>query len=226
MDDEPHGTKLALILAAGELFAERGFDGTSIRAIAEKADANIAAISYHFGGKQELHLAALLYATSHGTGKNIPETLGNLERFETPHQMAEAIRELVHITFADLLSDVRPPWRTHVLLRAMLDESPSIATIVERTFRPDVDALMAFARHARPALSDEQARCWAFSFMGQASFYMLCGPPILAYLGTHEYSREFLDATVESVTHSLAAALNLPDAEPTTTRQPTEGVHE
>ena len=162
MDDEPHGTKLALILAAGELFAEHGFDGTSIRAIAEKADANIAAISYHFGGKQELHLAALLYAVHHGVMKSIPQAVGNLERFETPHQMTEAIRELVHIIFADLLSDVRPLWRTHLLLRAMLDESPAIATIVERTFRPDVDALMAFAKHARPDLSDEQARCWAF----------------------------------------------------------------
>ena len=37
--------------AAVALFAERGYDGTSIRAIVSKARVNQAAINYHFKGK-------------------------------------------------------------------------------------------------------------------------------------------------------------------------------
>ena len=40
--------------AAEGLFAEKGFDGTSVRDIAEEAGVNIAMISYYFGSKEKL----------------------------------------------------------------------------------------------------------------------------------------------------------------------------
>jgi len=45
--------------AAGRLFAERGYDGTSIRAIVAKARVNQAAINYHFDGKDGLYREVL-----------------------------------------------------------------------------------------------------------------------------------------------------------------------
>lgn len=48
-------TKKEHILAASEeLFAEFGYDATSIRMIAKKADINIAMVSYYFGSKEML----------------------------------------------------------------------------------------------------------------------------------------------------------------------------
>ena len=43
-----------LMEAALELFAEKGFDGTSVRYIAQAADANVAMVSYYFGSKEKL----------------------------------------------------------------------------------------------------------------------------------------------------------------------------
>ena len=52
--------KRAHILAvAEELFAESGFDGTSVRDIAQLANVNLAMISYYFGSKEKL-LEALI----------------------------------------------------------------------------------------------------------------------------------------------------------------------
>ncbi len=48
-------TREALMSAATELFAERGFDGTRVDKIAETAGVNKAMISYHFGGKKRLY---------------------------------------------------------------------------------------------------------------------------------------------------------------------------
>lgn len=40
-----------------ELFCQNGFDGTSIRDITTKANCNVSAVNYHFGGKENLYLA-------------------------------------------------------------------------------------------------------------------------------------------------------------------------
>ena len=48
--------------AAGEIFAERGFDGTTVRDICQRAGANIAAVNYYFGDKQRLYVEAVVQA--------------------------------------------------------------------------------------------------------------------------------------------------------------------
>ncbi|GLY93868.1 TetR/AcrR family transcriptional regulator [Actinoplanes sp. NBRC 103695] len=55
----PPSTRVQLLDAAEHLFAERGFRGTSVRAITDRAGANLAAVGYHFGSKAEL-LAAVI----------------------------------------------------------------------------------------------------------------------------------------------------------------------
>jgi len=47
-------TKDKILAAAKELFAQKGFDGTSTREIVNAAGVNISLISYHFGGKENL----------------------------------------------------------------------------------------------------------------------------------------------------------------------------
>jgi AcrR family transcriptional regulator len=62
-------TRDRILKAAERLFAERGYDATSIRTIVAKAGVNQAAINYHFGGKDGLYRevlrAALRALTEH-----------------------------------------------------------------------------------------------------------------------------------------------------------------
>jgi len=46
--------QIHILQMAEKLFAENGFDGTSIRDIAKEANVNIAMISYYFGSKEKL----------------------------------------------------------------------------------------------------------------------------------------------------------------------------
>lgn len=50
-------TRMALMMAGVRLFGAKGFEATSTREIAALANANIASIAYHFGGKDGLRLA-------------------------------------------------------------------------------------------------------------------------------------------------------------------------
>jgi len=58
---EPAETRRRLLDAAERLFAERGFEGTSLRALTQAAGTSVSAAHYHFGSKQAL-LAATLHA--------------------------------------------------------------------------------------------------------------------------------------------------------------------
>lgn len=57
-------TPEALVKAALELFAQQGYDGTSVRAITRRAGANLGAITYHFGSKEALYHAVLVAANA------------------------------------------------------------------------------------------------------------------------------------------------------------------
>lgn len=52
-------TRDRILKAAERLFAERGYDATSVRAIVSRARVNQAAINYHFDGKEGLYREVL-----------------------------------------------------------------------------------------------------------------------------------------------------------------------
>ena len=54
MITEFNDKQLNILSTAERLFAENGFDGTSIRDIAKEAGVNIAMISYYFGSKEKM----------------------------------------------------------------------------------------------------------------------------------------------------------------------------
>lgn len=56
--------QLEILQVAERLFAEDGFDGTSIRQIAKEAKVNIAMISYYFGSKEKLLETLIVHRTS------------------------------------------------------------------------------------------------------------------------------------------------------------------
>lgn len=53
--NDPADTAGALIRAARTIFATSGYQGASVREITAAADANLGAITYHFGSKRELY---------------------------------------------------------------------------------------------------------------------------------------------------------------------------
>ncbi len=101
-------TRYSLLSAAAELFAARGFDGTTVDEIARRAGANKAMVSYHFGGKAGIYEEILATTFAHAAGEvqaildeGLPagETLGRFTRAflrlvaERPHFPAIMLRE-------------------------------------------------------------------------------------------------------------------------------------
>jgi AcrR family transcriptional regulator len=105
------GTREALLSAGAELFAERGYDGVPVAAIAGRAGVNKAMISYHFGGKRKLYLAIVTATFTEivagverlaGSSRPAPDVLrelvsmvGEMATRRYPHFCAMMLREVV-----------------------------------------------------------------------------------------------------------------------------------
>src|SRR5215469_9187736 len=57
-----------ILVIAERLFGEKGFDGTSVRDIAQAAGVNLAMISYYFGSKEKLLEALVAYRSDYVFG--------------------------------------------------------------------------------------------------------------------------------------------------------------
>ncbi len=55
MSKQDDSSRDRIVAAAIPLFAERGFEGTSVRDITAAANCGVAAVNYHFGGKEKLY---------------------------------------------------------------------------------------------------------------------------------------------------------------------------
>lgn len=87
---ELNSKQVKIIETAEKLFADRGYDGTSVRNIAEEAGINVAMISYYFGSKEKL-LEALFSYRAEGTTQKLVSMLTNkvLNPLEKVNMMIE-----------------------------------------------------------------------------------------------------------------------------------------
>jgi AcrR family transcriptional regulator len=79
LPERSRATKQRLLDAAEQLFAERGFEGTSLRAVTQAAGASVSAANYHFGSKESLLRATLLRRVEPVNRRRL-ERLDELER--------------------------------------------------------------------------------------------------------------------------------------------------
>jgi len=104
-------TRTRLLRTSLSIFAHRDFDAVSVREIVERAGANIAAISYHFGGKQGLYLGtAEFLADSLQTvlGPTLAQIRAGAENADpktASRLLDEMIQRLVHNLTMDRLGD-------------------------------------------------------------------------------------------------------------------------
>lgn len=63
-EDNASETKIKIFEASAQLFALKGFEGASMRAIAKEADVNLALINYHFQDKHQLFLSVIEHGIS------------------------------------------------------------------------------------------------------------------------------------------------------------------
>jgi AcrR family transcriptional regulator len=211
VENDLSGTKLSLILAAGELFAEKGYDGVGIRAIADRAGANIAAVNYHFGNKEQLYREVLRFVMRDVEEARTEDFLERAEACESPQEFADLLGEMVHARFAAYFSPRQPLWHGRLVIRSFLEPSPTLQRVVKEDLTPDQEALRSVIRLAQPELDEQEVELYAYSVAAEVAFYIFARNPILMSRDQSDYERGFLLAAARHVARMLTVSLGLPE---------------
>jgi len=125
-------TKTRVFDAAEKVFAERGFDGATIRDIAAEAGEPVGTIHHHGGGKE-----ALFHQVAARRAETLAELrLTTLEAVTSqPDHLLEEILSAFVRPFFDLARD-DPRWQHYARLVAFVSADPRWAKISETCFDP------------------------------------------------------------------------------------------
>lgn len=201
--DEAATTKSRLLAAAGEEFAEKGYDAASIRKICDRVDANCAAVNYHFGSKEQLYLEALLEAHRCGTEMLPSEALSQ----GTP---AEKLRRFIHHFLKNVVAIGRPrAWHHALMLREMIQPTVALEVLVREAIRPKFERLLGILREACPGADERRLNALAFSIIGQCLHYRTCSPVNCRLVGEQAFQALDLDYLTDHISGFCLAALGL-----------------
>jgi len=89
MENDLNDKQIQILEVAEKLFAEKGFDGTSIRDISKEAKINVAMVSYYFGSKEKLLESLVLFKTSGLKEQLVHLIEENLEPVEKINKLIE-----------------------------------------------------------------------------------------------------------------------------------------
>jgi AcrR family transcriptional regulator len=200
-------TRERLMRAAIEVFAERGYEAATIREICRRAQANVAAVHYHFGDKKSLYTA-------------IFDTVFSLlrERRTGFLPAAAPAQERLRVYILSLFEEIfycdgdaaRCTQLSAIYLAEMANPTELLDGIVARYMRRDAEELYAIvaALLAADAASDEVIDC-AASVVGQVLYYYHAQPIIRRLHPTRASVEERLPTLADHVWRfSLAGILS------------------
>jgi AcrR family transcriptional regulator len=136
-EDDP-STREKLLEAAGQVFAEKGFDRATGKEICERAGTNTAAVNYYFGGMEGLYAAVLWEAHSRMV------TFEALSTAIAGKADAKAkLEAVIGLVVQALTGPASSSWVLRVLGREVVAPSPAVDTLREKEFLPKTRILRA-----------------------------------------------------------------------------------
>jgi AcrR family transcriptional regulator len=163
-----------ILNAAESLFAENGFDGTSLRLITAEAKVNLAAVNYHFGDKVSLYREVVTRRL-----RPINESrLALLEKAEREADDSPTSLALIFDALARPLFELGQynPEGSHqavrVIGRSLSEPQPFMAGLIAQEVQPVMARFAQAVRRHVPALSPEEF-LWHFSFVVGALHHAL-----------------------------------------------------
>lgn len=122
---QPEETKEKLIEAAGEVFAEVGFENATVRDICSRAGANIAAVNYHFRDKLGLYTEVLKSAmmAQQAATPNMDE--GH------PSDPRAGLKKLIHDWLGRMTVGNKRTWLARIMAHEMTHPTPALDQVVQ-----------------------------------------------------------------------------------------------
>ena len=186
-----------LLDAAGPIFAERGFEGVTVRDLAAEARVNVAAVGYHFGDKLGLYRAVIDLVQEQREECFLQS--------DTAQDPVVRFTQLVRALLSQMKASTDSSWEIQLLLREIQRPTPIFEHMVRVILRPRFDYLIATLRElSEVELTSEDYDQLAFGIVGQCSFFVLNAKMVNFLIPSNHAQTVDLDRVT---THMVATTL-------------------
>lgn len=163
--EAPKSTRDRIMHAAGPIFADKGFEGATVREICMAADVNVASINYHFGDKQKLYHETVLYAHS-----------CRHDSVAKPDQPSSdptvRLQHLIEQILFSMVVNEDGPWQVRLLTNEIQHPTDTCRQLVRDHFRPFlIELSQAIGDVAFDPLPANVLSTLAMSIIGQCMIY-------------------------------------------------------
>ena len=165
------GSRERIVREAERIFGALGFDGASMRQVAEAADVPLALVSYHFGSKEGLYRAVFdrrvpTVVEQRVTGLAIAMSETDLDR-----RLELVVKALV-FPMLHLRAHDRDPSFGRLLAHETMDPNSEQRGFIREMFDPVARAVVEALASALPGRSEQEV-WWAYQFMLGAMVYVM-----------------------------------------------------
>lgn len=205
--------RLRLIEAGLEVFGRYGFTAATTRMIAEQGQVNLAAIPYHFGGKEGLYLAVIEHIVATVNQQLAPWLRAVRDRLEAGDLARGEAQDLLE-GFLGVLVDfvvgsAEAPRFGRIVLREQMSPSTAFDRIYAGIMQPvqsvvaDLLGVISGADGAPRALSLR-----AFALVGQIMVFRFGRETLVRHVGLAGYSSEETSEIRRIILEQTQAALH------------------
>ena len=199
-------TRKRLLDAAREVFSQHSFHGATVREICRLADANVAAVNYHFGSKDGLLAEALNFAP--------------LAALQKANALASAcpktrLRLFLRDFMLMLLDEKNPSSQCRIMVRELADPTPALDKIVREAIAPLHEFLGRLVREiAGQKIGEAELRRCVHSIVGQCLYYRHSHPVLQRLYPRLRYGRKEIETIGDHIAEfSLAGIQRLDKAD-------------
>ena len=137
----PADSRQALLLAARRVFADRGFEGATVKDLADEAGVNVSLVSYYFGGKEGLYRECLLNFAE--------ERWQTILRILKPAESPDELRTRLQLLAEEMAEvHVKEPDLCRIIHRDIQTLTPAVVDIFKNGFFKIFETLVTFLKSA------------------------------------------------------------------------------
>lgn len=162
------GTKARLLAAAREHFARCGVKEATVREICTQAGANVAAVNYHFGGKDKLFMAVLMDFLEKAQQK-YPVHMGLGPERPPQERLKAYITSLLYRLMGD--GDPVNEKLGQLLSAEFIEPSENFDIVTERYITPHHEMLLSILRELLPKAGERDIHMCAAGVVGHCLLF-------------------------------------------------------
>jgi AcrR family transcriptional regulator len=160
-----------IIHAAADLFSTHGFRGTRVREVVRRAQVNLAAVNYYFGGKDALYAATIAELSATRT------VLRPRDDFDA--DPVDLLQQHISIMLKRALENGQSAKLSRILAHESMEPTRYFEDAILTATGPEFERLVQIiGRIAVRPLSKADSVTLAVSIMGQCYFYLFARPAV------------------------------------------------